>query len=78
MRTMGTTAKTQLTTNFKNTIGGFKTLMGRRYSDPLAQDELSRQHYHTQQLSNDQLGIKVTDLLQFLHHDHVPHPFVGH
>ena len=60
MRSMGTTAKTQLMTNYKNTIGGFKTLLGREYSDPIVQNEMNRQHYSVQQLPGDQLGIKVT------------------
>lgn len=56
---MGTTAKTQQSTNFKNTIGGFKTLVGRQFSDPIAQAELKRQFFASEQLSNDQIGIKV-------------------
>ncbi len=59
LRSMGMTAKNQRTTNFKNTIEGFKTLIGRHYSDPVVQDEIKRQHYAVEQLPGDQIGIKV-------------------
>ena len=56
---MGTTAKTQSIANFKNTIAGFKTLIGRKFSDPIAQDEIKKQHYQVEHLPGDQIGIKV-------------------
>ena len=59
MRSMGNTAKTQLTTNFRNTVGGFKALIGRQFSDPIVQNEMKGIHYVVEQLPGDQVGIKV-------------------
>lgn len=56
---MGTSAKIQAGTNFGNTINGFKMLVGRRYSDPVVQDELSKNFYKAEQLAGDLTGLKV-------------------
>ncbi len=41
-RTMGVGAKNQLLTNLKRTFFGFKGLLGRKFDDPVVQDELTR------------------------------------
>ena len=57
---MGSSAKIQAGTNFENTVGGFKTLLGRRYSDPVVQDEISKHFYKAKQLAGDLTGIEVS------------------
>ena len=57
---MGTSAKNQCVSNVKNTVGGFKALMGRSFSDPVVQLEKKRQHYQIDQLPGDKVGIKVS------------------
>lgn len=56
---MSTSAKTKAVSNYKNTVAGFKALIGRKYSDPIVQHELTRQHYKVEQLPGDNIGIKV-------------------
>jgi molecular chaperone DnaK (HSP70) len=58
-RYMSTSAKTKSMTNVKNTVMGFKNLVGRAYSDPVVQREMKSQHYKMIQLNNDKLGIQV-------------------
>ena len=57
---MGTSARSQLVMNPKNTIWGFKTLMGRKFSDPIVQEEIKWLPYEVVQRPNDEIGIKVS------------------
>ena len=41
-RAVGTSAKGQAVSNFKNTVHGFKRVMGRKLEDPQVQAELQR------------------------------------
>ncbi|XP_008202915.1 heat shock 70 kDa protein 4L isoform X1 [Nasonia vitripennis] len=66
-RILGVAAKNQLVTNMKNTIYGFKRLLGRKYNDPFAQKELQSLPYRTSQLADGGIGIHV----QYLNEDHV-------
>jgi len=58
-RSMGLSAKNQMITNFRNTIWGFKTLVGRKFSDPFVQEEIKQFPFEVVQLPNDGIGIKV-------------------
>lgn len=44
-RFMGASAKNQMISNFKNTIWGWKRLMGRKFEDPIIQKEISTLPY---------------------------------
>ena len=56
---MSTSAKNALMSNYKNTVLGFKNLIGRSFSDPVVQDEIKRQHYKIEELPGDKISIKV-------------------
>ncbi len=56
---MGVSAKNQQIMNFKNTVYGFKILLGRKYSDPFVQNELKMLPFEVVQTENDKIGIKV-------------------
>ena len=65
-RVMSTSAKNQSISNLKNTITGFKALVGRSFSDPVSQSELECQPYEAEQLlPGDKIGIKVSCALIF-------------
>ncbi|XP_058796639.1 heat shock 70 kDa protein 4 isoform X2 [Phymastichus coffea] len=66
-RILGVAAKNQMVTNMKNTIYGFKRLLGRKYNDPFAQKELKHLPYKTSQTADGGIGIHV----QYLGEDHV-------
>ncbi|XP_003390556.1 PREDICTED: heat shock 70 kDa protein 4-like isoform X2 [Amphimedon queenslandica] len=61
-RVMSTSAKNQSISNLKNTITGFKALVGRSFSDPVSQSEIEGQPYEAEQLPGDKIGIKVNYL----------------
>lgn len=69
-RILGVAAKNQMVTNMKNTIHGFKRLLGRKYNDPQAQRELQMLPFKVTQLSNGGIGIHV----QYLGEEHVFSP----
>lgn len=48
-----------MVTNMKNTIHGFKRLLGRNMNDPQVQEELKTLPYRVSPHLNDQIGIKV-------------------
>ncbi len=56
---MGISAKNQQVMNFKNTLYGFKVLLGRKYSDPFVQNELKMLPFEIVESPNDKIGIKV-------------------
>ncbi|XP_068228279.1 97 kDa heat shock protein isoform X2 [Palaemon carinicauda] len=58
-RILGVAAKNQMTTNMKNTLCGFKRLLGRNYRDPKVQAELSRLHYRVVEQPDKSVGIVV-------------------
>ncbi|KAI4804406.1 hypothetical protein KUCAC02_026036 [Chaenocephalus aceratus] len=58
-RMIGNAAKSQITTNFKNTVYGFKKFHGRAFDDPLVQAEKPKLPYSLHKLTNGNTGIKV-------------------
>lgn len=58
-RIMGVAARQQVNTNFKNTVINFKHLLGRKYSDPIAQLYKNFVPCDIVQLQNDNIGLKV-------------------
>ncbi|XP_012261434.2 heat shock 70 kDa protein 4 isoform X2 [Athalia rosae] len=69
-RILGVAAKNQMVTNMKNTISGFKRLLGRKYNDPFVQRELRNLGYKTSQQPDGSIGIHV----HYLGEDHVFSP----
>ncbi|XP_038055584.1 97 kDa heat shock protein-like [Patiria miniata] len=58
-RILGSAAKTQVISNYKNTVINFKRLMGRQYDDPLLQEELPRILNEKVKRPDGGIGIKV-------------------
>ena len=58
-RLMGHSAKNQHVLNFKNTVYGFKNLLGRKFSDPYVQQEMKSLPFSIVAQRDDALGIKV-------------------
>ncbi|XP_043999594.1 heat shock 70 kDa protein 4L [Gambusia affinis] len=58
-RMIGNAAKSQVITNFKNTVHGFKKFHGRAFDDPFVQSEKSKLPYCLDKLANGSTGIKV-------------------
>lgn len=59
-RILGVAAKNQMVTNLKNTIHGFKRLLGRKYNDPQIQYELRFLPYKTTSQADGSIGIHVS------------------
>ncbi|XP_062295856.1 heat shock 70 kDa protein 4L isoform X2 [Scomber scombrus] len=58
-RMIGNAAKSQVITNFKNTVHGFKKFHGRAFDDPFVQGEKPKLPYSLHKLANGNAGIKV-------------------
>lgn len=58
-RFMGHSAKNQHIMNYKNTIYGFRGLLGRKFSDPYVQQEMKNFPFDIVAQKNDAIGIKV-------------------
>lgn len=58
-RAIGAAAKSQVVTNCKNTVQGFKRFHGRAFSDPYVQSTKSNLVYDLAQMPNGVTGIKV-------------------
>lgn len=69
-RILGVAAKNQMVTNMKNTVFGFKRLLGRKFSDPYVQRELKHFPFKTEQRPDGGVGIRV----QYLGEEHVFSP----
>lgn len=69
-RILGVAAKNQMVTNMKNTIHGFKRLLGRKYNDPHVQQELKYLPFRVVQQPNGSIGVKVN----YLDDEHVFSP----
>ncbi|XP_059622200.1 heat shock 70 kDa protein 4 isoform X2 [Phlebotomus argentipes] len=61
-RILGVAAKNQMVTNLKNTIFGFKRLLGRKFNDPHVQNELKKLPFRVESLQNNSIGIRVNYL----------------
>jgi len=59
-RILGVAAKNQMVTNVKNTIHGFKRLLGRKYNDPQVQCELRFLPYKITPQVDGSIGIYVS------------------
>ena len=66
-RLMGTSARNQAVTNYKNTIWGFIPFLGRKFSDPVVQDEMKRVPYQVVERPGNEIGIKVSRYLDLCH-----------
>jgi Molecular chaperone len=58
-RILGVAAKNQMVTNVKNTIYGFKRLLGRKFNDPHVEKELNYLPFQMIKQPNGSIGIKV-------------------
>ncbi|XP_057560364.1 heat shock 70 kDa protein 4L isoform X2 [Hippopotamus amphibius kiboko] len=58
-RAIGNAAKSQIVTNVRNTIHGFKKLHGRSFDDPIVQTERIKLPYELQKMPNGSAGVKV-------------------
>nr|XP_020474925.1 heat shock 70 kDa protein 4-like isoform X2 [Monopterus albus] len=58
-RSIGAAAKSQVITNFKNTVQGFKRFHGRAFSDPFVQRLKNSMVYDVAQMPTGTAGIKV-------------------
>uniref|UniRef100_A0A4W3J9S7 Uncharacterized protein n=1 Tax=Callorhinchus milii TaxID=7868 RepID=A0A4W3J9S7_CALMI len=58
-RAVGAAAKTQIVSNAKNTIQGFKRMHGRTFEDPFLQTEKNKLSYELQKMPSGGVGIKV-------------------
>ncbi|XP_070553175.1 heat shock 70 kDa protein 4-like [Ptychodera flava] len=61
-RVMGVSAKNQMISNVKNTLHGFKRLLGRKFDDPLVQAEKVHLPYEVVKFQNGDAGIKANYL----------------
>ncbi|KAJ2950678.1 hypothetical protein O0L34_g8937 [Tuta absoluta] len=61
-RILGVAAKNQMVTNMKNTVFGFKRLLGRKFSDPHVQKELRTFPFKVEQRADGGIGIRVNYL----------------
>ncbi|XP_077394523.1 heat shock 70 kDa protein 4L [Festucalex cinctus] len=58
-RIIGNAAKSQVITNFKNTVHGFKWFHGRAFDDPFVQAEKNKLPYSLHKLADGTTGLKV-------------------
>lgn len=61
-RILGVAARNQMVTNMKNTVFGFKRLLGRKFSDPHVQRELKHFPFKVEQRQDGGIGIRVNYL----------------
>ncbi|KAH8307430.1 hypothetical protein KR044_011723 [Drosophila immigrans] len=66
-RIIGVAAKNQQVTNMKNTVGGFKRLLGRKFNDPHVQHELKSIPARVEARNDGSIGIKVNYLNEDQH-----------
>lgn len=66
-RIIGVAAKNQLITNLRNTIFGFKRLLGKMFDDPSVEHELRYLPFQITRMKDGTIGIKV----HYLDEDHV-------
>ncbi len=62
-RIMGVAARQQLLTNLKNTIWGFKCLIGRKFRDPVVQKEIPSLPYEIVEMADHNVGVKVKTIM---------------
>ncbi|KAJ1530561.1 hypothetical protein ONE63_005447 [Megalurothrips usitatus] len=69
-RVLGVAAKNMMVSNMKNTISGFKRLLGRKFKDPFVQKELKTLPFKAVETTNGNIGIVVN----YLDEDHTFSP----
>lgn len=69
-RILGVAANNQRVTNLKNTISGFKRLLGRKFNDPHVQNEIQTMPFRVEQRPDGGIGIRVN----YLDEEHVFSP----
>ncbi|KAI8507700.1 Heat shock 70 kDa protein 4L [Branchiostoma belcheri] len=57
-RSIGTPAKNQMVTNYKNTVYQFKRFLGRRFQDPQVQAELQHVQFRAAEMPDGSTGMK--------------------
>ena len=65
-RAIGGAAKQQMVSNLKNTVWGFKKLIGRQFHEPVVQREKSYLPYELVQQDDGSVGIQVSVKCQFI------------
>ncbi|XP_066286293.1 heat shock 70 kDa protein 4-like isoform X5 [Branchiostoma lanceolatum] len=58
-RSIGTPAKNQMVTNYKNTVYQFKRFLGRRFQDPQVQAELQHVQFKATEMPDGSVGMKL-------------------
>ncbi|XP_078684092.1 heat shock 70 kDa protein 4-like isoform X4 [Branchiostoma floridae x Branchiostoma belcheri] len=58
-RSIGTPAKNQMVTNYKNTVYQFKRFLGRRFQDPQVQAELQHVQFRAAEMPDGSTGMKL-------------------
>lgn len=58
-RFLGTAAKNQMITNPRNTLWGWKRLIGKKFHDPVVQNELGRLPYEVVEGPEGSVNIRV-------------------
>lgn len=58
-RLQGAAAKQQVISNVKNTVWGWKRLLGRKFNDPVVQKERKHLPYELVEMADGEVGIKV-------------------
>ncbi|CAH1268173.1 HSPH1 [Branchiostoma lanceolatum] len=58
-RSIGTPAKNQMVTNYKNTVYQFKRFLGRRFQDPQVQAELQHVQFKAAEMPDGSVGMKL-------------------
>uniref|UniRef100_H2ZJ36 Heat shock 70 kDa protein 4L n=1 Tax=Ciona savignyi TaxID=51511 RepID=H2ZJ36_CIOSA len=58
-RSIGSAAKTQIISNYKNTISNFKRLLGRPFDDPFVQNEMKDLPYKLSRTADGGVGVRV-------------------
>lgn len=61
-RIIGVAAKNQMVTNMKNTIHGFKRLLGRSIDDPFVEEERKHLPFNVVKCDNNKIGVSVNYL----------------
>lgn len=56
-----------MVTNMKNTIHGFKRLLGRKFNDPFVQNELKELPFNVSAQPDGSIGIKVSVIRQVIY-----------
>ena len=62
-RSIGFSARNQIITNYKNTVWGWKRLLGKKFKDPVVQKEIQSKAYEIGENKNGDVVVKVCKLV---------------